>query len=190
MYLVIGVVERVGHTLYNAVLFFSPAGELLGKHRKLVPTVLERVLWACGDGSTLSLYDTPVGRLGALVCWENKMPLARTALYGKGMEVYCAPTADDSDLWQASMRHVAHEGGCFVLAANQFCRRSDYPPPPGYAFTGFDEEPAPEDVVCRGGSVIVSPAGDVIAGPKFDGEGLLTADLGKNRGHIRTVSRV
>ncbi|TVU15138.1 hypothetical protein EJB05_38643 [Eragrostis curvula] len=177
VYVVMGAVERDGHTLYNAVLFFSPAGELLGKHRKLVPTGLERVIWACGDGSTLSLYDTPVGRLGALVCWENKMPLARTALYGKGLEVYCAPAADDSDLWLASMRHVAHEGGCFVLSANQFCLRKDYPPPPGYAFTGFDEEPSPDDVVCRGGSVIVSPSGEVLAGPKYDGEGLLTGDL-------------
>jgi beta-cyano-L-alanine hydratase/nitrilase len=84
VYLVIGVVERDVYTLYNTVLFFSPAGELLGKHRKLVPTALERVIWGCGDGSTLSLYDTPVGKIGALVCWENKMPLARTALYGKG----------------------------------------------------------------------------------------------------------
>jgi predicted amidohydrolase len=118
VYLVMGAVERHGHTLYNTVLFFSPAGELLGKHRKLVPTALERVLW------------------------ESKMPLARAALYGKGMEIYCAPTADDSDLWQASVRHVAHEGGCFLLSANQFCRRKDYPPPPEYAFTGFDEEPS------------------------------------------------
>ena len=111
MYLVTGAVERHGRTLYNTVLFFSPAGELLGKHRKLVPTALERVLWGCGDGSTLSVYDTPIGRVGALVCWESKMPLARAALYGKGMEIYCAPTADDSNLWQASVRHVAHEGG-------------------------------------------------------------------------------
>ncbi|XP_066344324.1 bifunctional nitrilase/nitrile hydratase NIT4A-like [Miscanthus floridulus] len=178
VYLVTGAVERDGRTLYNTVLFFSPAGELLGKPRKLVPTALERVLWGCGDGSTLSLYDTPIGRVGALVCWESKMPLARAALYGKGMEIYCAPTADDSDLWRASVRHVAHEGGCFLLSANQFCRRKDYPPPPEYAFTGFDEEPAPDDDLCRGGSVIVSPSGAVLAGPKYDGEGLLTADLG------------
>ncbi|KAL6903724.1 hypothetical protein ACP4OV_004537 [Aristida adscensionis] len=177
VYLVVGAVERQGHTLYNAVLFFGAGGEFLGRHRKLVPTALERLLWGCGDGSTLSLYDTRVGRLGALVCWESKMPLARAALYGGGLEVYCAPTADDSDLWQATARHVAHEGGCFLLSANQFCLRRDYPPPPGYAFSGFDEEPSPEDVFCRGGSVIVSPSGAVLAGPKYDGEGLLAADL-------------
>ncbi|KAL5215654.1 hypothetical protein ABZP36_007055 [Zizania latifolia] len=177
VYLVIGVVERDGYTMYNTVLFFSPAGEYLGKHRKMVPTALERVIWACGDGSTLSLYDTPIGKLGALVCWENKMPLARTALFGKGLQIYCAPTADDSELWQASMSHIAHEGGCFVLSANQFCRRNDYPPPPDYTFAGFDKEPSPEYVVCRGGSVIVSPTGTVLAGPSYDGEGLLTADL-------------
>uniref|UniRef100_A0ACD5UTI5 Uncharacterized protein n=1 Tax=Avena sativa TaxID=4498 RepID=A0ACD5UTI5_AVESA len=178
VYLVIGVVERDVYTLYNTVLFFSPLGELLGKHRKLVPTALEQAIWACGDGSTLSLYDTPVGKIGALVCWENKMPLARTALYGKGIQIYCAPTADDSELWLASMRHIAVEGGCFVMSANQFCLRKDYPPPPGYTFAGFDQEPPPETVVCCGGSVIVSPSGTVLAGPNYEGEGLVTADLG------------
>uniref|UniRef100_A0ACD5USP9 Uncharacterized protein n=1 Tax=Avena sativa TaxID=4498 RepID=A0ACD5USP9_AVESA len=177
VYLVIGVVERDVYTLYNTVLFFSPLGELLGKHRKLVPTALEQAIWACGDGSTLSLYDTPVGKIGALVCWENKMPLARTALYGKGIQIYCAPTADDSELWLASMRHIAVEGGCFVMSANQFCLRKDYPPPPGYTFAGFDQEPPPETVVCCGGSVIVSPSGTVLAGPNYEGEGLVTADL-------------
>ncbi|OEL21594.1 Bifunctional nitrilase/nitrile hydratase NIT4 [Dichanthelium oligosanthes] len=134
VYLVMGAVERHGHTLYSAVLFFSPAGELLGRHRKLVPTAtaLERVIWGCGDGSTLSVCDTPVGRVGALVCWESKMPLARAALYGKGLEVHWAPTADDSDLWQATARHVAHEGGCFVLSANQFCQQAGLPAPAPY----------------------------------------------------------
>jgi hypothetical protein len=95
-----------------------------------------------------------------------------------GIQIYCALTADDSELWLASMRHIAHEGGCFVMSANQFCHREDYPPPPGYAFAGFNNEPPPETVVCRGGSVIISPSGTVLAGPNFDGEGLVTADLG------------
>jgi predicted amidohydrolase len=95
-----------------------------------------------------------------------------------GIQIYCAPTADDSELWLASMRHIAHEGGCFVMSANQFCLREDYPPPPGYTFAGFDQEPLPETVICRGGSMIVSPSGTVLAGPNYDGEGLVTADLG------------
>ncbi|KAJ7540525.1 hypothetical protein O6H91_10G019800 [Diphasiastrum complanatum] len=177
VHLVIGVVERAGYTLFCSVLFFDAQGQYLGKHRKLMPTALERVIWGFGDGSTLPVFDTQVGRLGALICWENRMPLLRTAMYGKGIEIYCAPTADSRDTWQASICHIALEGGCFVLSANQFCRRSDYPPPPEYVFGGSEEDPSPETIVCSGGSTIVSPSGTILAGPNHEGEALISADL-------------
>jgi len=177
VFLVMGVIEREGYTLYCSVLFFDPLGRYLGKHRKLMPTALERIIWGFGDGSTIPVYDTPLGKIGALICWENKMPLLRTALYAKGIEIYCAPTADSRPVWQASMTHIALEGGCFVLSANQFCRRKDYPPPPEYEFGGLGEEPSADTVVCPGGSVIISPSGEVLAGPNYDGEALITADL-------------
>uniref|UniRef100_A0A0D6R880 cyanoalanine nitrilase n=1 Tax=Araucaria cunninghamii TaxID=56994 RepID=A0A0D6R880_ARACU len=174
---VMGVIERAGFTLYCTVLFFDSQGEFLGKHRKLMPTAMERIIWGFGDGSTIPVYDTTIGRIGALICWENRMPLLRTAMYAKGIEIYCAPTADARQSWQASMTHIALEGGCFVLSANQFCRRKDYPPPPDYVFAGVDEEFNSETVVCTGGSVIISPSGTVLAGPNFEGEALISADL-------------
>ena len=171
-HLVIGVIERDGGTLYCTALFFAPDGQLLGKHRKLVPTASERLVWGQGDGSTMPVFDTPIGKLGAAICWESYMPLYRTALYSKGIQLYVAPTADSRDGWVASMRHIALEGRCFVLSCNQFARRSDYPPEyPG-------ELPADASaVVTRGGSCIVSPLGQVLAGPVYDEETVLTADL-------------
>ncbi|OAY74666.1 bifunctional nitrilase/nitrile hydratase NIT4B-like [Ananas comosus] len=177
VFLVMGVIERAGYTLYCTVLFFDSQGQYLGKHRKLMPTALERVIWGFGDGSTIPVYETPLGKIGALICWENRMPLLRTALYGKGIEIYCAPTADAREVWQASMAHIALEGGCFVLSANQFCRRKDYPPPPEYVFAGLEDEPSSDTVVCAGGSVIISPSGAVLAGPNYEGEALISADL-------------
>ncbi|XP_054811288.1 bifunctional nitrilase/nitrile hydratase NIT4A [Prosopis cineraria] len=177
VYLVIGVIERDGYTLYCTVLFFDPQGRYLGKHRKVMPTAMERVIWGFGDGSTIPVFETPLGKIGAAICWENKMPLLRTAMYAKGVEIYCAPTADARDVWQASMTHIALEGGCFVLSANQFCRRRDYPPPPEYVFSGTEEDLTPDSVVCAGGSVIISPSGVVLAGPNYEGEALISADL-------------
>ncbi|CAI9277645.1 unnamed protein product [Lactuca saligna] len=177
VFLVMGVIEKDGYTLYCTVLFFDNQGGYLGKHRKLMPTALERIIWGFGDGSTVPVFDTQIGKIGAAICWENKMPLLRTAMYAKGIEIYCAPTADSREIWQASMTHIALEGGCFVLSANQFCRRKDYPPPPEYVFTGTEEDLTPESVVCAGGSVIISPSGTVLAGPNYDGEALITADL-------------
>ena len=116
IYLVIGVIERAGGTLYCTVLFYGPTGELMGKHRKLMPTAMERLVWGMGDGSTLPVFDTPLGRLGAVICWENYMPLLRMAMYAKGIELYCAPTVDDRDTWARSMHHIAFEGRCFVLS--------------------------------------------------------------------------
>ncbi|KAK2991149.1 hypothetical protein RJ640_021184 [Escallonia rubra] len=177
VHLVMGVIERDGYTLYCTVLFFDSQGHYLGKHRKIMPTALERIIWGFGDGSTIPVFETQIGKIGAAICWENRMPLLRTAMYAKGIEIYCAPTADARDLWQASMTHIALEGGCFVLSANQFCRRKDYPAPPDYVFSGTEEDLAPDSVVCAGGSVIISPSGTVLAGPNYEGEALISADL-------------
>jgi nitrilase len=172
IYLVIGVIERDGGTLYCTVLFFAPNGEYLGKHRKLVPTASERLVWGQGDGSTMPVFDTEVGRIGAAICWENYMPLYRTALYAKGVQLYLAPTADSRDGWVASMRHIALEGRCFVLSSNQFARRGDYPTDyPG------DLPRDPSAIVTPGGSCIVNPLGELIAGPLYDEEAILTADI-------------
>ncbi len=175
VYLVIGVVERDGGTLYCSVLFLGPDGNLLGKHRKLMPTAAERLVWGFGDGSTMEVLDTPLGRLGAAICWENYMPLLRMHLYAQGIQLYCAPTADDRETWQATVRHIALEGRCFVLACNQFARRGDYP----------DDYPAaqgqdPQTVMSRGGSCIIDPLGRFLAGPLFDGPGILSAELDLN----------
>jgi nitrilase len=172
LYLVVGVIERDGGTLYCTVLFFGPDGRLLGKHRKLMPTALERLVWGFGDGSTLTVLETPLGRLGAVICWENYMPLLRMAMYAKGVQLYCAPTADDRDTWLPTMRHVALEGRCFVLSACQYLTRQDCPP--DYACVQGDN---PATVLMRGGSCIVAPLGQVLAGPCFEGEEVLVADL-------------
>jgi len=172
VYLVIGVIERDGGTLYCTVLFFAPDGAYLGKHRKLMPTGSERLIWGFGDGSTMPVFDTPVGKIGAVVCWENYMPLMRAAHYAKGVQLYLAPTADGRDTWLSTVRHIAVEGRCFVLSCNQFARRSDYPPE--YA-TYFGDDPG--EVMSRGGSCIISPLGEVLAGPDYEGESILVAQL-------------
>jgi len=177
VYLAIGVIERdtefSGGTLYCTLLYFGPDGSLLGKHRKLKPTAGERLIWGEGDGSTLVAFDTELGKLGGLICWENYMPLARTAMYGKGVELYLAPTADQRDTWQATLRHVACEGRCFVLGCNQFVTKSMYPSD----LPGIEDMENQPDVVCRGGSAIISPLGEYLAGPLFEEEGILTAEL-------------
>jgi len=171
LYLVIGVVEREGGTLYCTVLFFSPDG-YLGKHRKLMPTGAERIVWGFGDGSTLPVFETPLGRLGAVICWENYMPLLRMAMYAKGIQIYCAPTADGRETWVPTMRHVALEGRCFVLSCNQVTRRGDFPDDIPNVLA-----PAPDDVLSTGGSCIISPLGEILAGPARDGEEILFADI-------------
>lgn len=172
VHLVIGVIERELGTLYCTVCFFSPGGELLGKHRKLMPTAMERLVWGFGDGSTLPVLDTPLGKLGAVICWENYMPLLRMYMYSQGVQLYCAPTADDRDTWLPSMQHVAMEGRCFVLSCCQFLKRGDCPE--DYAAIQGDD---PEQVLMRGGSCIVGPLGQVLAGPDFEGPAILTAEL-------------
>ena len=153
-WIVIGVIEREGGTLYCTALFFSPDGALAGKHRKLMPTAMERLIWGFGDGSTLPVIETGFGRAAAVICWENYMPLLRAAMYAKGVQIYCAPTVDDREQWLSSMRHIALEGRCFVLSACQYV-----------------------EGLIGGGSVIVDPLGHVLAGPQRDSECLLTADL-------------
>jgi nitrilase len=174
-YVVIGVIERDGGTCYCTALFFGPDGTMLGKHRKLMPTALERMIWGFGDGSTLTAVASPYGPIGAVICWENYMPMLRMAMYAKKIALYCAPTADDRDTWLASMQHVALEGRCFVLTACQFIRKNAFP-----ATMRVSLGNSPDAVLMRGGSAIISPLGKVLAGPDFSGETILTAELDLN----------
>lgn len=175
-HLVIGVIERGGGTLYCTALTFGPDGTLLGKHRKLMPTGSERLVWGFGDGSTMPVHDTSIGRIGTVICWENYMPAMRMHMYSRGVQLYCAPTADPRDTWVSSMRHIACEGRCFVLAANQFARRRDYP-------DDYPLEPDTdgETVLCRGNSVIVDPLGEILAGPATEGPTILRAEVDLGR---------
>jgi nitrilase len=168
--LVVGVIERGGNTLYCTALFFEPAAGLAAKHRKLMPTGIERLIWGQGDGSTLPVVDAAAGRIGGAICWENHMPLLRTAMYAKGVEIWCAPTVDERDIWQCSMRHIAHEGRCFVVSA---CQVQPSPTELGQDVPGWDAERP----LINGGSVIVGPLGDVLAGPLRGKPGLLTAQV-------------
>jgi len=168
--LVLGVIERAGHTLYCTVLFFEPEGGLVAKHRKLMPTGTERLIWGKGDGSTLPVVEGKAGRLGSAVCWENYMPLLRTAMYAKGVEVWCAPTVDEREMWQVSMRHIACEGRCFVVTA---CQVQPSPQALGMEVANW---PAERPLI-NGGSLIVGPMGEVLAGPFVGQAGLLTAQI-------------
>ncbi len=174
VFLAIGVTERdlINKTLYCTLLYFGSDGSLLGKHRKLKPTAAERLVWGDGDGSTLVTYDTKLGKIGGLICWENYMPLARMAMYNKGVEIYLAPTADSRDAWQLTMGHIATEGRCFVIGCNQYFTKSDFP-------KHLQSEIAKDrpEVLSRGGSVIISPMGKILAGPLFDKEGIITAEI-------------
>lgn len=172
LHLVVGVIERDGGTLYCTVLFFAPDGSLTAKHRKLMPTAMERIIWGQGDGSTIPVIETEIGKIGAVICWENYMPLLRMSMYAQGVQLYCAPTVDDRETWLPTMRHIALEGRCFVLSSCQFAKRSDFPP--DYAPIQGNH---PETVLIRGGSCIISPLGQVLAGPIFDQPTILTADL-------------
>ena len=177
VYLCVGVVERdstySGGTLFCTLLYIGADGSLLGKHRKLKPTAAERLIWGEGDGSTLTVIETPFGKVGGLICWENYMPLARMAMYGKGVEIYLAPTADSRERWLSTLQHIALEGRCFVLGCNQYVRRDMYP---ADLETKSDLEDWPE-TLSRGGSAICSPLGECLAGPLWDQEGMLIADL-------------
>lgn len=171
-FVVMGVIERDGGTVYCAALFFDGGKGLVAKHRKLMPTGAERLIWGFGDGSTLPVIETDLGRIGAVICWENYMPMLRMAMFDQGITLYCAPTADDRDTWPATMRHIALEGRCYVLSACQHIRRSAYPADYDCAL-GDD----PETVLMRGGSMIVAPLGEVLAGPDYSGETILYAEI-------------
>jgi nitrilase len=179
VWLVTGVNERdPGNpgTLYNALLYHSPEGELAVHHRKLVPTNHERLVWGQGDGGGLRALQTPIGRIGGLICWENYMPLARFSLYESGVEIYIASTADDGDAWQATLVHIARESRAFVVAPSHFQRAGSYPDD-----FPLKDELAGMDVLGRGGSAILAPDGSYLAGPLYGEEGILYADLEPQR---------
>lgn len=172
-YLVIGLTEKqnTNGSLYCAMVYISPTRGVLGVHRKIKPTGTERLIWAEAAGESLVSFQTPIGKLGGLICWENYMPLARMSMYQKGVEIYIAPTADSRSEWTSTMQHIALEGRCFVLGCNQYYTKSMYPEK--YAHSVKEES----QNLCPGGSIIVSPLGQIIAGPLFDTAGVLVAEL-------------
>ena len=173
VYLIIGVTEKenANGSLFCAMLYISPTKGLLGVHRKIKPTGTERIVWSEASGKSLVTFKTKLGKLGGLICWENYMPLARMAMYRKGVEIYVAPTADSREEWVATMRHIALEGRCFVLSCNQYVTKSMYPD--RFQNLVADE---PEDF-CRGGRVLITPLGTILAGPLLDQSGVLIAEL-------------
>lgn len=172
VHLVVGVLERDGATLYCAVLTFSPQGELLNRRRKLMGVAFERLLFGWGDAESLRVVDTPVGRIGTLMCWENLMPAARMTMYDQNVEIYCAPTAVGTEVDVATLRHIGREGRCFVLAANLVIGPGNFP----NTYPPLHEGP-PSAMLSRGGSCIVGPDGSILAGPIWEEEAILTADL-------------
>lgn len=170
---VVGLIERDGGTLYCATATIGRAGEILGWRRKLMPTAMERLIWGFGDGSTMQIADTDSGRISTAICWENYMPLLRAYLYSQGPEIHCAPTVDDRDVWLPSMQMIALEGRCFVVSACQFMTRADVRDEMFEPIQGND----PGTILIRGGSCIVSPLGEVLAGPVYDKEETIYAEL-------------
>jgi nitrilase len=179
-YVVIGVNERNSEasdsSIYNSILYISRSGEIMGKHRKLIPTGGERLMWASGDGSTLINFKTEIGTLGGLLCWENYMPLARCSMYIEGVQIYVAPTWDSSEAWLIAMRHIAREGGMFVIGCCQAMKMSDLPDE--YEFKSY--YPTDREWLNRGNSCIVNPKGEIIVGPLFEKQDILYAELNMN----------
>lgn len=171
---VLGIIERFGRTLYCTAVTFVPGQGLAGYHRKLMPTGQERTVWGFGDASTIGTVVSPVGVIGNVICWENYMPALRQAMYAQGTQIYCAPTADDRASWPASMVHIALEGRVFVLSSCQAIKLEEYP---GYFAQHFSLPREPDTYIMRGGSMIVSPLGEVLAGPVYDTETELYADI-------------
>ncbi len=168
--LVVGVIERDGRSLYCTALFFNPGEGLVAKHRKLMPTGTERLIWGQGDGSTLATVTTSAGIAGAAICWENHMPLLRMAMYAQGVQIWCAPTVDEREIWQCSMRHIAHEGRCFVVSA---CQIQPSPADLGIDVAGWERDRP----LIKGGSLIVGPMGDLLDGPRYGDSGLVVATV-------------
>jgi len=176
LHAVIGVIEQHQSTLYCGAAFWDDQGQLLGCHRKLMPTAMERLIWGFGDGATLDVQKTRLGRVGAVICWENYMPMLRMSQYQQGVQIYCAPTVDDRDCWIPTMQHIAVEGRCFVLSSCQYSKRSDYPD--DYVCIQGDD---PEQVLIRGGSCIIDPFGEMLASPVYQQQSLLVAELDLDR---------
>ncbi len=175
---VCGMDERDGKlsraTLYNTVVIIEPDGKLLNRHRKLMPTNPERMVWGFGDATGLKVVDTPCGRIGALICWENYMPLARYAMYAQGVEIYIAPTYDSGEGWLGTLQHIAKEGGCWVVGSGNILKGSDIPDDfPGKA----ELYPSGEEWINSGDSVVVAPGGQVVAGPLSKKEGILYSEI-------------
>jgi nitrilase len=162
-----------GTTLYNTAVIIGPDGAILNRHRKLMPTNPERMVWGQGDAAGLRVVDTPVGRIGALICWESYMPLARYALYAQNIDIYVAPTWDCGDNWLASMRHIAREGGCWVISLATALQGNDVPA----AFPNRDDLFKPDDWLCEGDAVIIEPSGRPLAGPLHREKGILYGDI-------------
>ena len=176
VYLAVGIEERDpdGGTVYCSLLYLGPDGRVLGVHRKLMPTGGERLVWGQGDGSGLVSFDTPAGRVGGLICWENYMPLARAAMYAQGIDVYLAPTWDNSDVWVPTLQHIAKEGRCYVIGVNSLLRGSDVP---AEALGVTDLYDGDDDWMSRGNTCIVDPNGHVLAGPLREEAGILYAEV-------------
>jgi nitrilase len=165
-------------TIYNTVVLIGPGGEVLNRHRKLMPTNPERMVWGFGDASGLDTVDTPMGRIGALICWENYMPLARYALYALGVEVYVAPTYDSGDKWIGTLQHIAREGGCWVIGSGMAFRACDIPEDMPGKSTLY---PPSDDWINAGDSVVIEPGGKIVAGPMRREQGILYADIELSR---------
>ncbi len=174
--LVIGVIEKDGGTLYCTALHISKSGKLLGKHRKIMPTAMERLIWGFGDGSTMPVIKTELGKIGSVICWENYMPMMRMGMYKKGIELYCTPTADDRETWLATVQHIALEGRCFVFSACQYLTRKDCPTD----YSLEENKNDPNLILMHGGSCIISPLGKILAGPSRDKAEILIADIDLN----------
>jgi len=177
-----GMDEREGGlsqaTLYNTVVLIGPDGRLLNRHRKLMPTNPERMVWGFGDASGLKVTATPAGRIGALICWENYMPLARYALYAQGIEIYVAPTYDSGDGWTGTLQHIAREAGCWVVGSGNALKGGDFP-------DDFPQKsslyPDPDEWVNAGDSVVIAPGGDIVAGPLRNEQAILYCDVDPHR---------
>lgn len=165
-------------TLYNTVITIGPDGQLLNRHRKLMPTNPERMVWGFGDASGMRVIETPAGRIGALLCWENFMPLARYALYGQGVELYIAPTYDSGDGWLGSMQHIAREGGCWVVSAGVALRNRDIPDDFPERDNLYSSE---EDWINPGDSTVIAPGGEIVAGPMREEQDILYAEVDLDR---------
>src|ERR1700744_33294 len=174
VHIVMGIIERAGRTLYCTAATIAPEKGVAGYHRKLMPTGQERIIWGFGDGSTISPVDTPFGRLGTVICWENYMPAFRQAMYAQGTDIWCSPTADDRATWAPTMIHVAVEGRIHVLSACQAIKLNEYP---AFYRDDFQLDAKEDEYIMHGGSMIVGPLGEVLAGPVFDTETILYADI-------------